>query len=72
MFVICINNRGIENYLTIDKIYDIDTTYLDRDEMANWYRIKNDKGHITEYDKSRFTKPGTRTWRDRQLNKILK
>ena len=66
MFVFCINNRGLEKYLTLDKKYEV----IEETEEFNWFKITNDKGRETEYDRSRFLW-GAR-WRDRQLNKLLK
>jgi hypothetical protein len=67
MFVYCINNRGLEKYLTFEKKYEV----INDDFEFNWYKIENDKKQITDYDKSRFIAPGTRAWREIQLKKLL-
>lgn len=65
MVVYCINNRGLEKYLTLDKKYEV----IEETEEFNWFKITNDKGRENEYDRSRFLKLDK--WRDRQLKKIL-
>jgi hypothetical protein len=66
MFVFCVNNRGLEKYLTLDKKYEV----IEETDEFNWFKITNDKDQDTEYDRSRFAWGAK--WRDRQLNKLLK
>jgi hypothetical protein len=70
MFIYCINNRGLEKYLTINKKYENIEDFVEIDEDFNWYRIINDKNISGTYDKSRFVTVDK--WREIQLNKLLK
>ena len=70
MYVYCINNRGLEKYLTIEKKYEV-TDPHGFDEEFNQYTIVNDKGRENGYARSRFAEAGSQKWRDMQLKKII-
>ena len=69
-FVYCLNNRGLEKYLTLDKKYEVTDPY-GIDEELNQYTIVNDRGVEYGYARSRFAESGSQRWRNRQLNKLL-
>ena len=70
MYVYCINNRGLEKYLTLEKKYEV-TDPHGYDEEFGQYTIVNDKGLENGYARSRFAEAGSQKWRDMQLKKII-
>lgn len=68
MYVYCINNRGLEKYLTLEKKYEVFDRYGNDAEFGQ-YTIINDKGTQNPYSRSRFA--DTEKWRDYQLRKII-
>jgi len=70
MHVFCTNNRGIENYLTLEKKYEVIDPH-GFDEEFDQYTIINDKGIENGYARSRFAQAGSQKWRDLQLKKII-
>lgn len=69
-FVYCINNRGLEKYLTLDKKYEV-TDPHNLDEELGEHTIVNDAGAEFGYSRSRFAESGSQRWRERQLKKLL-
>ncbi len=65
MKIVCIDNKGIENQLTLNKKYDIIP-----DNVDSLYHIsKNDLGYLDWYGKSRFI--SLENYREGQLNSLL-
>ena len=63
MQLICSDNRGLEDRLTIGKTYEGN---LDK---ATWFTVTDDKGKESEFYEWRFST--IQDWREKQLDKIL-
>lgn len=71
MKVICIDNKNLENQLTINRVYEVDdmTCHDVGDFVFHFVFIKNDKFKYKEYLKDRFfTLP---EYRNDKINKLL-
>jgi len=54
MLVKCINNDGVEKYLTVGKLYEVS------ESRRNYtYRLRDDTGTIWRFMQSRFEKAGS-------------
>ena len=68
MYVYCINNRGLEKYLTLEKKYEVTDSH-GYDEEFGQYTIVNDKGIENGYARTRFAT--VERWREYQLKKLI-
>ena len=63
MQLICSDNRGLEDILTIGKVYE------GKESRSTWFTVTDDKGKESEFYEWRFST--IQNWREKQLDKIL-